>query len=351
MEFYSIFQFIWLLVAFFSVSQTAETTNFNPSTAMIITVSISAAVWLTMFILQGVGLSKMAKNAGVKHRWMAFVPFVDLLFMGRLTGTCTVFGRKMKRPGLYTMLASVFSTLFCLAALASVFLLFTVYADYMVPNEYEYQWSGLTGFGRIVYNFYNLSNLLIYIFELVYVLLLFVLLTGLYKKYYPKGYLPLSWVGLFIPVTRYIAVFVIRGNKPVDFDAYMRARREEFLRRSRQNPYGPYYGPYNQGPYGPYNQGPYNQGPYNQGPYNQGPYNQGPYNQGPYNQGPYNQGPYNQGPYNGGGYGQNGQTGQSGPNRQSEDPFAEFAPGSSPSGNSSGKSEKPGGKDGDDLFN
>lgn len=129
-------------------------------------------------------------------------------------------------------------------------------------------------------------------------ILLFILLTGLYKKYYAKGYMILSWVGLLFPISRYIVVFVLRNNKAVDYEAYMRAKREEFLRRSRQNPYGPYggqYGPYNQGgPYGGYNNGPY--GGYNNGPYGANGPNAG-----------------NQNP------------GQSAP----DDPFSEFAPGAS----------------------
>ena len=157
-------------------------------------------------------------------------------------------------------------------------------------------------------------------------ILLFILLTGLYKKYYAKGYLILSWVGLFLPVSRYIVVFVLRNNKAIDYEAYMRAKREEYMRR---NPYGPY------GPYG---------GPYNPG--NQGPYNQGPYNQGPYNQGPYNQGSYNQGPYGQSGNGTPGQSGSA-----ADDPFAEFAPGASSGTDASGKGDKKENKDDDDLFN
>ena len=224
--------------------------------------------------------------------------------------------------GLYAMLASVLSTLYVAALVAAQILLFTVYRDAIVIDEFgSADWVGLTGFGNFVRNFYMIGDLLGGIVELIYVILLFILLTGLYKKYYAKGYLILSWVGLFLPVSRYIVVFVLRNNKAIDYEAYMRAKREEYMRRNPYGPYGPYGGPYNPG----------NQGPYNQGPYNQGPYNQGPYNQGPYGQSG------------------NGTPGQSG--SAADDPFAEFAPGASSGTDASGKGDKKENKDDDDLFN
>lgn len=322
MEFYAIYVLISNFGVLFGSSEGDIAVD---ATARILVVSlpIAAAVWLALFILQGVGLFTMAKKAGLKNKWLAFVPFADLILMGKLAGTCSIFGRKVKRSGLYAMLAALVSTLYFAAVIVAQILLFTIYRNDSVDGSI---WTNLTGFGNFVYNFYMISDLLGGIVELIYVILLFILLTGLYKKYYAKGYLILSWVGLFLPVSRYIVVFVLRNNKAIDYEAYMRAKREEYMRR---NPYGPY------GPYG---------GPYNPG--NQGPYNQGPYNQGPYNQGPYNQGPYNQGPYGQSGNGTPGQSGSA-----ADDPFAEFAPGASSGTDASGKGDKKDNKDDDDLFN
>ena len=138
----------------------------------VVTAAVAGAIWLALFILQGVGLYKMAKNVGLRHKWLAFVPFADLVFMGKLAGTCDIFGRKMKRPGLYTMLASVGVSVFCIAAAVAEALLFTKYAGFIVENEQGYQWVNLSGFGLYVYNFYRLSDFFIGIFELVYIILL-----------------------------------------------------------------------------------------------------------------------------------------------------------------------------------
>ncbi len=287
-------------------------------------------VWLLLFILQGVGMYTMAKNRNMSRRWLAFVPFANIYYMGKLAGACDVFGRKMKSPGLYAMLGQILSVLFCASTMAAEILLFTKYGDFMVVNDSgTTQWVGLTGFAQYAYNYYLVSEYLIYIFELIYMVLMFILLMGLYKKYYARGYFMLSWVAVFIPISRYIAIFVLRNNKAIDYEAYMRAKREEFMRRQQQqNPYG----------YNPYNQNPYNQNPYNRGPGGNPP--NGGYPGYP---------PQNGAPHN----------------PPSDDPFAEFSSHAAPgngapqSGNGGADGEKKdgphtpgtGGAGEDDLFN
>ena len=104
--------------------------------------------------------------------------------------------------------------------------------------------------------------------QLIYEIFMVVLVMGLYKKYTPKNYMALSMLTLFIPLSRFIIMFVLRKREPIDYDAYMRARQAEYIRRQQQyyNQYGnPYGGP--RGPYGnPYGN-PYGQNPYVQNPY------------------------------------------------------------------------------------
>ena len=51
-------------------------------------------------------------------------------------------------------------------------------------------------------------------------------------------------------MARFIVIFILRNNAPIDFEAYMRAKREAYARRmgSYGNPYG---NPYGQNPYNP----------------------------------------------------------------------------------------------------
>lgn len=188
---------------------------------------IGGGIWLVLFVLQGFGLYAMAKKREMKNKWLAFVPFASVWYMGKLAGACDVFGKKMKRPGLYTMISQILTALVCAATITVEILLFTKYGteEYKIIGEYGVQWSNLPTAGRYAFNFYVISDYILSIVQLVYLVLLFILLMGLYKKYYTRGYMLLSFVALFVPMSRYIAIFVIRNNKAIDYEAYMRARK------------------------------------------------------------------------------------------------------------------------------
>ena len=56
-----------------------------------------------------------------------------------------------------------------------------------------------------------------------------------------------AFLALFVPLSRYIVIFALRNRTPVDYDAYMRARYEAYMRQRGQ------YGQYGQsGQYGQY---------------------------------------------------------------------------------------------------
>ena len=216
-------------------------------------IAIAFAIWLALFSLQGVGLYAMAKRRGMQKRWLAFCPFVNLFYMGKLAGECNVFGQRVKRAGLYTMIAQIVVTVLCGLVIASEIYLYNVcgmptkvaLADN--PLYYVYDWENLTGFSATVEKFYEVSDYFIVLVQLVYEILLVILLIGLYKKYAPKNFTVLGVLSFLMPSARYIIVFVLRGRKAIDYEAYMRARREEYMRRSQQ--YGGYHSPYGN-PYG-----------------------------------------------------------------------------------------------------
>ena len=69
--------------------------------------AIAVLIWLAFFVLQGVGLWVMVKKKNEKKAWFAFVPFVNLLLIDKLAGDAEFFGHKMKRAGMYVMIAEI----------------------------------------------------------------------------------------------------------------------------------------------------------------------------------------------------------------------------------------------------
>lgn len=246
--------------------------NFSEDYLTVITWSLilSGVISIALLILQGVGMYTMAKRRNMPKKWLAFVPFANIYYLGKLAGECAFFGHKMKNAGLYAMIAEICSTLFTYAYIfAECYLYMTHGAPQYTTEGMEIpHWAGLTGFDATLFDFYEFANFVYPIISLVAEILLLVLVMGVYKKYSPNNYMMLSMLTLFFPLARYITVFAIRKAEPVDYDAYMRAKRDAYIRRQQQygnpynrygNPYNPYGNPYGQGGYAGQNGGQYQQ--------------------------------------------------------------------------------------------
>ena len=213
---------------------------------------ISLAITLGLFALQGFGLYTMAKKRGLSKRYLAFIPFANFYYMGKLAGKCRFFGREMKGAHIYAMVAQIVTYVCCT--------LMIVAEIYLSQFEFSYdQTTGLlvpaslTGTALGVYNVYDVGGWFLSVVELISSILTFVLLIALYKTYNAKNHMILSFLYLFVPLSRFIVIPVLSKNTAVDYDEYMRQKREEYYRRQQQNTYHPY----GQAPFGGGWQSPY----------------------------------------------------------------------------------------------
>lgn len=214
---------------------------------------LGVGVYVILFILQGFGLYAMAEKRNMPKKWLAFIPFANMLYIEKLSGEYKVFGRKVKRMGLYTMLAAIVAFVFCALTIAAEMYLFLQHGEHIRVDEYGYMIFTGEGFALKVARFYDISMFFIMIVGLVYEILLYILMLGLYKKYSAKNHMLFGILCLFAPLSRFIVVFCIRKNKAIDYEAYMRAQREAFMRQQQQRYQNMYGNPYNN-PYGnPYN--------------------------------------------------------------------------------------------------
>ena len=250
MELYSVFTTVVQTFLMFGARATGST--------LVTGLIVGSGVWLSLFILGAFGIYRMAKRMGLKRRWLAFFPIVNLVYIGKITGEFYIFGQKMKRCGLYAMLAQIAATLLCVCLLVSqIYLYFVEGAPVYDVEMGESIWHNLSGFSLKMYKFYELSYTLSTFAQLIYQIFLVLLLNGLYRKYAPKNYFIFLILAFIVPPARYIVTFALSGKKPIDYEAYMRARREAYIRQQQQyygNGYGsPYNRPYNNPYANPYN--------------------------------------------------------------------------------------------------
>ncbi len=207
---------------------------------------IGGSIWLALFLLQGFGLWKMAKNRGWNKKGLVFVPFVNYLYIGKLAGVCNFFSQKIRKMGVFVMVAQIITTLFMALLMLAKTYLFMAEGEPVYLDEYFTLYWGGTGFAGKVEEFYNIGSSITYILQLVYEILLLILMMGLFKRYAPRNYMILSLLGVFLPTARFIIVFCLRNKQAIDYEAYVRARREAMAREYQQR-YGGYGTPYGYG--------------------------------------------------------------------------------------------------------
>ncbi len=66
--------------------------------------SVGAAVALAEYMLYGIGLYSMAREMGLGHEWLAFVPYGRKYLQGKLSGPITLKGKTLKEPGIWMVL-------------------------------------------------------------------------------------------------------------------------------------------------------------------------------------------------------------------------------------------------------
>ncbi|MCD8372985.1 MAG: hypothetical protein LUD27_06775 [Clostridia bacterium] len=212
-----------------------------------------ALCFLIVYIFQGFGLYAIAKREGYGHRWMAWVPGLQIYYIG-------VCSQKNK------VLGSIDSRKFAIAVAVFDILLFAGYVLYYVSYFLVDGWYTLekVDYGyyykyKIVYAsdlpsnlywaawFYQYgSDYILQILQLLFIVGKLFLYTAFYRTYSSRRYVLFSVVGALLPVNGVI-VYVVRNNKGLNYNDYLRRVREENYRRYQQQQQQ--QNMYNQNPY------------------------------------------------------------------------------------------------------
>ena len=216
-------------------------------------------VYLILVVFGGIGLNKLAKKQGLKHRWMAFLPFLNTYYAGKLAGETQFFGQKMKRVGLYAMISEILYVALQLFVFAAVII--SYFPEYRTLEVSDGVMTGaaneaMPSWIEPAVTYGNLVAYLLWFFVIVFFCVLFV---AFFRKYYARGPILLAFLSAVLPF-RGFTIFAVRNNAPVDYNDYIRRRTQAYMRNNG----------YNQPPYGTY--GPGNGGYGSGGPQNDDPF-------------------------------------------------------------------------------
>ena len=219
-----------------------------------ISLYVAAGLYVLCLALGGYGLMRMANKAGMKYGWLAFFPFLNTWYAGKLAGETALFGKKMKRAGLYAMIVEIVYVAFNIFSLI-------VWFGLMQPQYYTQQfnsdntmWVPILELSQIptglrwLVTANNVNYYLGTVFDLVIIFFFCVLYFAFFRKYYARSPFIMTILSALLPLRGFV-LFAVRNNTPVDYDAWVRRRMQEYAERQQQM-YGGYGGQNGQNGYG-----------------------------------------------------------------------------------------------------
>ena len=243
-------------------------TTYEVSYELWTAIIIGLFFFVTVYVLQTIGLYTVASREGYGHKWMAFVPFFNTYYIG-------VCGQKNKFFNLNTKKIAIVAAVLEFLLFCGFVLFLAAYLSLYEFLELEVE-SGeslmrLELFSRSVspniaavtpeldWAVWCYKDLYIYIISwlsLVYDFILIVVLNCFFQTYSARHYFIFTLASIFFPVQG-IMIFAVRNNKGMSYAEYMRRLQEQMYRQYRnQQTY--YRDPYNNPYSGDYRQPPHN---------------------------------------------------------------------------------------------
>ena len=217
-----------------------------------ILLGIGGGLALLCLVFGGFGIMKMCEKAGIARGWLGFLPFANTYMCGKLAGESSVFGAKMKRPGLWAMLMEIVVVAVNIFSIVLVLELTKYYALVNVDGETVYQlveeyvpisrrWMILTS---------NIIDIVAAVLSFVQLFFFWVLYLAFFRKYYVRSPFLMTFLCAFLPFRGFV-LFAVRNNTPIDYNAWMQQRMQEYqMRQGNYNGYNGSNGGYNGGNYG-----------------------------------------------------------------------------------------------------
>lgn len=226
---------------------------------------VGGACFLAVYIFQSVGLYTIAKREGYSRRWMAFLPFFNTYYLGVCGQKNRFFNVDTKKLALAAAIAE--------AVMFALYVLYYTSFILLDANNFIERYARMGETGEITTeniflpeNFgaehpslawagwcFNYLDIILGVFELVYLFLLVMVLNCFFQTYSAKHYFLFTIACIFFPIQG-IMVFAVRNNKAMSYSEYARKMQEQAYRQYRdtQNYYrNPYDGnPYDGNPYG-----------------------------------------------------------------------------------------------------
>jgi hypothetical protein len=190
---------------------------------------IALGAYLVIFAFRAVGLFTLARRAGIRHTWFAFVPLLNSYLLGELAGDCSFASLKIKRIGLWYCLSEGVA---CIAYILSDIAVLSLYRNGAMYNSDLGSWVNVADGLAWAQTTDTVMSYVLLVLQLVYIFFFVLAVMSFFRKYAARNAMIFSIGSIFVPIIYSILVFVVRNNAPVDYEQYVRERRETYYRQN-----------------------------------------------------------------------------------------------------------------------
>lgn len=221
---------------FFTIAQVAET--FMKPEHWRMSMIYGAAGFLIVFVFQAIALYTIASRSGLKHKWMAFIPFLSTYYIGNCA-------RKNRTLGLDSKLVGII-------AASLEFVLFAGYVMHYVGYHFiegnlEFETIEIYGMTFLqaeplkgidpslvwaAFCYQTLGDILEWV-QLIYLFMQVMLLSAFFQTYAARRYFLFTLVSIILPIQG-ILFFVVRNNTGMSYREFVMREQERRYRMYRQ---------------------------------------------------------------------------------------------------------------------
>jgi hypothetical protein len=190
---------------------------------------IAVGAYLVIYAFRAVGLFTLARRAGIGHAWFGFVPLLNSYLVGELAGTSSFASMKIKRIGLWYCLSEGVA---CIAYVLSDIAVLSLYGSGATYNAEVGSWVSVAEDLAWAQTMDGVMSYILLVLQLVYIFFFVLAVMGFFRKYAARNAGIFSVASIFVPIVYSILVFVVRNNAPIDYEQYVRDRRDAYYRQS-----------------------------------------------------------------------------------------------------------------------
>ena len=189
------------------VSQFLEMTD-SPAYAVYSFV-VEVLFWLVGHLFLSFAILYLSKKQGYKKLWLSFIPFANLILLGKVVGKTVVWGVKLKNVGFWACITSAISALFYfLINLGYYVSLFEYIFNVRVEISSEFIYSWLTAENPVWTVLYYVSS----IFDIAQIFFFVSLVFLTFRLYNPQRSFLYAILSVLRPELFGIFLFVSRKN-------------------------------------------------------------------------------------------------------------------------------------------